>query len=318
MRIALALVLVAACGSKSKPADQPATPAPKHTVDPPLGGWSGGPNEPPPTTRTTVDPPLGGWHTGAQPITTTGPVAPPTPSTGTAGGGSTPSTAKAGGGATTTTKAGAGAPTTVNGAGAGTGTVAGAGTSTNAGKGPSAGTGAAAGSAPGTGSGSGAGKGPVAGSNGAGSGAGSAAGPGPGAAAGAGSPPAPTLAPPPPPAGPPPVLVAAKGPSSCAARGRTCHVTGAGATATPAATSRGTITGTVQMTGEHLLACPVDLVDGTKRVTSGTLSNGKYELSALPGRYSVSFERCLGCDPGLVGIDVVAGGAATVNLDCGK
>ncbi len=95
-------------------------------------------------------------------------------------------------------------------------------------------------------------------------------------------------------------------------------MTGSGAVATPAATTRGTVSGTVSSIGEHLLACPVDLVDGTKRVTSGTLSNGKYELSAAPGHYSVSFERCLGCDPGLVGIDVIAGGAATVNLECSK
>jgi hypothetical protein len=84
----------------------------------------------------------------------------------------------------------------------------------------------------------------------------------------------------------------------------------------PTAANKGTVTGQL-VTPDQMPACPVDLVDGaTRRVTTGTFRAGKYELAALPGRYAVSFERCLGCDPGSVPVDIVDGGSATVVITC--
>jgi len=104
-------------------------------------------------------------------------------------------------------------------------------------------------------------------------------------------------------------------PNSCA-KTHDCAVTYAPAAAAPAATGRGSVKG--QLTsGSSLPACPVDLVDGgTRRVSTGTAHNGAYEISAAPGHYSVSFERCLGCNPGLVDVDIVDAATATVSLAC--
>ena len=64
-------------------------------------------------------------------------------------------------------------------------------------------------------------------------------------------------------------------------------------------------------------ACPVDLVEGgSRRVASSTAHGGAYEISASAGHYSVSFERCLGCDPGLIEVDIADASVSTVSLSC--
>ena len=104
-------------------------------------------------------------------------------------------------------------------------------------------------------------------------------------------------------------------PNSCA-KSHDCAVTYAPAVAAPAATGRGSVKGLLT-SDASLPACPVDLVDGgTRRVSTGTAHGGAYEISAAPGHYSVSFERCLGCNPGLIDVDIVDAATASVSLSC--
>jgi hypothetical protein len=104
-------------------------------------------------------------------------------------------------------------------------------------------------------------------------------------------------------------------PNSCA-KGHECTITYAPATGAPATTGHGMVKGILK-SGSNVPACPVDLVDGgTRRVSSGTAHNGAYEITAAPGHYSVSFERCLGCDPGLIDVDIVDAATASVSLTC--
>jgi hypothetical protein len=91
-------------------------------------------------------------------------------------------------------------------------------------------------------------------------------------------------------------------------------------TIAPAVAGTGGMHGSVKgvlSSDSNVPACPVDLVEGgSRRVASGTAHGGAYEISASAGHYSVSFERCLGCDPGLVDVDIVDASTATVSLAC--